>query len=74
MRWIANIVYHRIFLLKTLKGRRRPGFGLSRIGEGVMGRALNKKLDNAKGDRSFEMFMAMIIAISAYNVWHYSAW
>ena len=42
------------------------------IGGGMIGRNLNKKLDNKAVDKLFVILMAVIIGISLWNVWQYS--
>ncbi len=42
------------------------------IGGGILGRALNKRLDNRAVDRLFLCLMSVIIAISLSNVWRYT--
>lgn len=42
------------------------------IGGGIVGRALNQRMDDKTVDRLFIGLMAVIIAISVYNGWQYS--
>ncbi len=43
------------------------------IGGGIIGRSLNKRLDNRAVERLFIGLMAVIIGISLFNSWRYSA-
>ena len=67
-------------LLTTILTRSVPEFQWSAllfmvaggIGGGMVGRKLNKKLDNAAVDKLFIGLMAIIILISIYNAVHYA--
>lgn len=67
-------------LLTTLLTHSVPGFDIltlvlmvcGGIGGGMIGRILNKKLDNKAVDKLFIALMAVIIGISLWNVWQYS--
>lgn len=67
-------------LLTTLLTRSVPAFQPSAllfmiaggVGGGMVGRRLNKKLDNAAVDRLFMGLMALIIGISVFNAVRYS--
>lgn len=41
------------------------------IGGGMLGRTINKKIDNTVVDRLFMVLMIVIISISLYNIWRY---
>ena len=41
------------------------------IGGGMVGRALNKKMDNRAVDKLFIGLMVVIVLICAYNIWKY---
>ena len=43
------------------------------VGGGIIGRALNKHMDNAAVEKLFIGLMAVIICISLYNTWRYAA-
>ena len=43
------------------------------IGGGIIGRALNRKIDDQAVERLFIALMAVIIAISLFNTWRYGA-
>ncbi len=43
------------------------------IGGGIVGRMFNRRMDNKAVDKLFICLMAVIIGISIYNMWHYSA-
>lgn len=43
------------------------------IGGGMVGRTLNKKLDNKAVEKLFVILMAVIILISVYNTWQYAS-
>lgn len=42
------------------------------IGGGIVGRALNKRMDGKAVNKLFIGLMAVIICISVYNVWQYA--
>ena len=42
------------------------------IGGGVVGRAVNRKIDNAAVEKLFVLLMVIIICISLFNAWRYS--
>ncbi len=42
------------------------------IGGGIVGRAVNRRIDNAAVEKLFVMLMAVIICISLFNSWQYS--
>lgn len=68
-------------LLTTLLTRSVPDFQWSAllfmvaggVGGGMLGRSLNRKLDNAAVDKLFMGLMAVIILISVYNTVRYAA-
>ncbi len=43
------------------------------IGGGILGRSLNKRMDGRAVDKLFMGLMAVIIAVSVYNLWQYTA-
>lgn len=81
----ANSLYIILFsqatsLIATLVTRTVPEFEAitlvlmvaGGIGGGIVGRAVNKHLNNAAVDKLFIALMAVIIGISAYNGWQYA--
>ena len=81
----ANSLYIILFsqlasLLFVLAGNSVPPFrwpvlGLmvaGGIGGGILGRALNKRMDNRAVEKLFIALMAVIILISIYNAWRYA--
>ena len=82
----SNSIYIILFsqaasMLMTLLTRTVPTFELLALAlmvlggilGGVIGRKVNKRLDNAAVDKLFIGLMVVIIGISIYNVWQYSA-
>lgn len=82
----ANSLYIILFsqaasFVMTLATRTVPEFTLSTlifmiaggIGGGIVGRKLNKKMNNAAVDKLFIGLMCVIIAISIFNTWKYAA-
>lgn len=81
----ANSLYVILFsqianLLSTLLTGSVPPFEVSMlvlmalggIGGGIVGRKLNKKMDNAMVDKLFIGLMVVIILICVYNAWRYA--
>lgn len=82
----ANSLYIILFsqaasFVMTLATRTVPEFTFSTlifmiaggIGGGIVGRKLNKKMNNAAVDKLFIGLMCVIIAISIFNTWKYAA-
>lgn len=62
-------------LTNTVPPFRWPVLGLmilGGIGGGILGRGLNKRMDNRALEKLFVVLMGLIIAISLYNCWRYA--
>ena len=83
----ANSLYIILFsqicnLLATLFGGTVPPFrwpvlalmATGGIGGGIIGRKLNRKMENQSVERLFIGLMALIICISLFNTWRYAGW
>ena len=63
---MSSLLFFVVSLLASVAG------AICGIGGGMIGRILNKKLDNKAVDKLFIGLMAVIIGISLWNVWQYS--
>lgn len=83
----ANSLYIILFsqicnLLATLFGGTVPPFrwpvmalmAAGGIGGGIIGRKLNRQMENQSVERLFIGLMALIICISLFNTWRYAGW